>query len=221
MVIPLDAVKSRVAIARQFVQHLTHRYKTDGCRESAAALTYMSLFALVPLLTVLYTIASAIPAFQGLEVQLQGLLFEHLVPDSSSDIQGYLNDFSQQAKTLTGPGIAFLFVTAVLMLRNIEKAFNQIWRARKHRSAISSFLLYWAVLTLGPITIGNWMGVIVGVGGSVGTVLGGRLVDTLGKERASRGLRVSVLVTMASFPLGVYALLAESAARSLWCLGPF
>jgi membrane protein len=140
------------------IAYVASRYGADRCSENAAALTYMSLFALVPLLTVLYTIASAIPAFQGLEVQLQGLLFEHLVPDTSSDIQGYLNDFSQQAKTLTGPGIAFLFVTAVLMLRNIEKAFNLIWRARRNRSALSSFLLYWAVLTLGPVTIGLALG---------------------------------------------------------------
>jgi MFS family permease len=80
---------------------------------------------------------------------------------------------------------------------------------------------YGRVHELEPIIIGNWMAVIVGVGGSVGTVAGGRLVDTLGRERASRGLRVSTLVTMAGFPLGIYALLAESASRSLWCLGPF
>ncbi|NQX87285.1 MAG: MFS transporter [Halioglobus sp.] len=80
---------------------------------------------------------------------------------------------------------------------------------------------YGRIHALSPITIGNWMGVIVGVGGSAGTVLGGRLMDTLGKARASRGLRVTVLVTMCGFPLGVYALLAESTAHSLWCLGPF
>jgi membrane protein len=44
------------------------------------------------------------------------------------------------------------------MLRNIEHAFNMIWRARQHRSAISSFLLYWAVLSLAPITIGLALG---------------------------------------------------------------
>jgi len=80
---------------------------------------------------------------------------------------------------------------------------------------------YGRVHALPPITIGNWMGAIVGIGGSVGTVLGGRLVDTLGKEKASRGLRVSTLVTVAGFPLGIYALLAESAPVSLWSLGPF
>lgn len=134
--------------------YLAGRFTADRCTDNAAALTYMSLFALVPLMTVLYTMASAIPAFQGAEQKMQAILFENLVPQSSSDIEQYLNDFSLQAKNLTGPGIAFLLVTAVLMLRNIEHAFNRIWRARENRSAISSFLLYWAVLTLAPVTIG-------------------------------------------------------------------
>jgi membrane protein len=139
--------------------YLVSRFGADRCSENAAALTYMSLFALVPLLTVLYTVASAVPAFQGVETQMQAFLFEHLMPDSSLEIQEYLDDFSRQAKNLTGPGIVFLLVTSVLMLHNIEKAFNMIWRARKSRSAVSSFVLYWAVLTLAPITIGLALGI--------------------------------------------------------------
>ena len=134
--------------------YLLSRFKNDRCMETAAALTYMSLFALVPLLTVVYTMASAVPAFQGLETQMQDFLFQHLLPETSSEIEQYLNDFSRQAKNLTGAGIVFLVVTAVLMLRNIEKAFNMIWRTRENRSAVSSFLLYWAVLSLAPIMIG-------------------------------------------------------------------
>jgi len=140
------------------VRYLIGRFSADRCSENAAALTYMSLFALVPLLTVLYTMASAVPAFQGAEAQMQAILFKHLVPQSSADIEQYLNDFSQQAKNLTGPGIGFLLVTAILMLRNIEHAFNNIWRARENRSPLSSFLLYWAVLTLAPVTIGLALG---------------------------------------------------------------
>ena len=141
------------------LQYVGSRFSADRCSENAAALTYMSLFALVPLLTVLYTMASAIPTFQGIEEQMQEFLFKHLMPESSSEIESYLNDFSSQAKSLTGPGIVFLVITAVLMLRNIEKAFNLIWRARENRSAVSSFLLYWAVLSLAPVTIGLALGI--------------------------------------------------------------
>ncbi|MFK7830845.1 MAG: YihY family inner membrane protein [Congregibacter sp.] len=143
---------------RHWANYLVSRYYVDRCRDSAAALTYMSLFALVPLLTVLYTMASAIPAFRGLEANIQTLLFENLVPETSAGLADYLSDFSRQAKNLTGFGIAVLVATAVLMLRNIEQAFNLIWRAQGNRGAVSSFVLYWAVLSLAPITIGLGLG---------------------------------------------------------------
>ncbi|MEM6605405.1 MAG: YihY family inner membrane protein [Pseudomonadota bacterium] len=135
-------------------RYLLYRFKADRCRDTAAALTYVSLFALVPLLTVLYTMASAVPAFQGMEANIQDLLFENLVPESSAGLEQYLNDYSRQARQLSGFGVAFLFATAILMLSNIEQAFNRIWRTRKNRGAISSVLLYWAVLSLAPLTIG-------------------------------------------------------------------
>lgn len=136
------------------LSYLVFRFRKDRCSEHAAALTYMSLFALVPLLTLLFTMASMMPASEGLEQSIQDLLFTHLMPETGNEIQTYLSDFATQARRLTGPGIAFLLVTAVLMLRNIENAFNTIWRAPKNRSPISSFLLYWAMLSLAPLTIG-------------------------------------------------------------------
>lgn len=136
------------------LDYVLHRYRADRCQDTAAALTYMSLFALVPLLTVLYTMASAIPAFKGLEGNIQNLLFDYLMPEASREMQDYLDDFSRQAKNLTGFGVAFLGGTAILMLRNIEKSFNRIWRTPENRSPVSSFLLYWAVLSLAPLTIG-------------------------------------------------------------------
>lgn len=154
----MESIKTKAKEFRRRILYLISRFSADRCMENAAALTYMSLFALVPLLTVLYTMASAVPAFQGLEGKLQLFLFENLMPEASTEIQSYLNDFSRQAKNLTGPGIIFLVITAVLMLRNIENAFNQIWRARKSRSPVSSFLLYWAVLSLAPLSIGLAIG---------------------------------------------------------------
>lgn len=152
----LDSINTRELWRR--LRYVFSRFNDDRCSENAAALTYMSLFALVPLLTVLYTMASAVPAFQGLELEMQAFLFENLMPDTNSEIRQYLDDFSRQAKNLTGPGIVFLVITAVLMLRNIEKALNLIWRASENRSAVSSFMLYWAVLSLGPVTIGLALG---------------------------------------------------------------
>jgi len=155
----MEVMSTQLRILWRRCRYLFSRFRADRCSENAAALTYMSLFALVPLMTVLYTMASAVPAFQGVEVKIEAFMFENLVPETSSDIQEYLGDFSRQAKNLTGFGIAFLVITAVIMLRNIEKAFNQIWRTRENRSAVSSFLLYWAVLSLAPVTVGLALGI--------------------------------------------------------------
>ena len=66
-------------------------------------------------------------------------------------LQQYLSEFSAKASRLTGPGAAFLVVVALLMMANIERALNAIWEVRAKRGFASRFLIYWAVLSLGPI----------------------------------------------------------------------
>jgi membrane protein len=143
----------------RLLQHVQRRFKADDCSRSAAALTYMSLFAVVPLMTVVFAMLSAVPAFGGTATQLQNFVFSHFMPASGQEIEGYLLSFSVQARKLTGIGVAFLMVTALTMLTNIEKVFNAIWRTRGHRSGLSSFLRYWAILSLGPLCIGLALGI--------------------------------------------------------------
>jgi len=47
-----------------------------------------------------------------------------------------------------------LAVTAFLMMFTIERAFNSIWRVPQARPAVRRFLIYWAVLTFGPVLMG-------------------------------------------------------------------
>jgi membrane protein len=149
-----EKLKNAGAVAWGFVKHLAHRYLTDGCRESAAALTYMSLFALVPLLTLVYSVFSMVPAFQGLGDQVQSLIFKNFIPQSGLEVQQYLMDFSQQARKLSVVGALILVVTAYLMLTNIEKTFNRIWGTVGNRKGLSGFLLYWGILSFGPLLVG-------------------------------------------------------------------
>lgn len=141
-------------LVKRFCIHLWRDFWANGCQKSAAALTYMTLFAIVPSMTVMYAMFSLIPAFNGIGDQLQTLIFSHFVPESGHELQTYLADFSSQARSLTGFGVGILVVTAYLMLTNIEKTFNSIWGVQKSRKGLSSFLLYWAVLSLGPLLLG-------------------------------------------------------------------
>ncbi|MBQ0718901.1 MAG: YihY family inner membrane protein [Gammaproteobacteria bacterium] len=137
-----------------FLLYLKERYKRDGCQESAAALTYMTLFAVVPLMTMMYSMFAVIPAFQGFGDQVEQLIFENLVPSSGIEVQTYLREFSSQARELSVVGGFILIVTSYLMLSNIEKTFNRIWQTAGGRQGLSSFLLYWGVLSFGPLLIG-------------------------------------------------------------------
>lgn len=140
-----------------FFKNLAFEFLDKGCQKSAAALTYMTLFALVPLMTVTFSMFSVIPAFDGVAEQLQTLIFTHFIPETGSEVQRYLGDFSAQARRLTGAGVGILVVTAYLMLTNIEKTFNAIWGVQQARRGLASFLLYWAVLSIGPLLLGAGM----------------------------------------------------------------
>lgn len=147
-------LNERLEMAGMFFRHLGRRFANDGCRQSAAALTYMSLFAVVPLMTLMYSMFSLIPAFQGLGEQVQQLIFSNFVPQSGAEIQEYLNEFSSQARTLSAAGAIILVITSYLMLTNIEHTFNNIWGTAGARRGLSSFLLYWGILSLGPLLLG-------------------------------------------------------------------
>lgn len=137
-----------------FCRNLGREFVDKGCQKNAAALTYMTLFALVPMMTVIYSMFSVIPAFNGVADQLNDLVFNNFVPETGDQIKGYLADFSTQARNLTGAGVLMLVITAYLMLTNIEKTFNSIWGVKQARKGLSSFLLYWAVLSIGPLMLG-------------------------------------------------------------------
>jgi len=129
------------------------RYIRHGHKTYAGSLTYTTLFALVPLLTVLYSALSIVPALQDRSTDIQQMLIGNLAPSSGDAIMGYLYQFSLQAKQLTAVGVVFLVITAFMMLRTIEMTFNQIWQLDKNRKGLASFLLYWAILSLGPFML--------------------------------------------------------------------
>ncbi len=133
---------------------VVRRFLHDDCRSNAAQLTYTTLFAIVPMLTVLFAVLSGIPAMQSLSQEITNTIFSNFLPDTGMKVQTYLNDFARQAGNLTAIGVLMLFVTSLLMLMNIERAFNQVWKVRQPRQNVLSFLRYWAVLSLGPLLLG-------------------------------------------------------------------
>ena len=83
------------------LRYLLGRIVTDRLNASAAALTFVSLFALVPLLTATLSIASALPAAGDIEGKLSEFLLQFLLPESSTQVVQYLSTFIEHARSLT------------------------------------------------------------------------------------------------------------------------
>lgn len=138
---------------RWYARQIVSQFLENDCASKAAALTYTTLFAVVPLMTVLFTMFSIMPEFEGLQDRVQEFLFNNFVPDSSAAVQEKLIEFSERARRLTAAGFIFLFVTAFLLLVTIEQTFNKIWQVSAPRRGLQRILVYWAVLSLGPAMI--------------------------------------------------------------------
>lgn len=138
----------------RFIELLHQGFLRHGGLQSAAALTYTTLLALVPLMTVALAVFSAFPIAERVNQQVQDFLFANFVPTSGEVLQRYLQAFSDKASRLTGAGFFFLILIALALMASIDRALNAIWEVRRRRRGLSIFVVYWAVLSLGPLLIG-------------------------------------------------------------------
>ncbi len=139
---------------RGFLTLVASRFLRHEAPQNAAALTFTSLLSLVPLMTVTLAIFSAFPVADRVYEIVQEFVFANFVPTSSELLQQHLSEFIAKASRLTGPGAASLLVVALMMMYNIDVALNAIWEVKAKRSFAGKFLIYWAVISLGPVLIG-------------------------------------------------------------------
>jgi len=150
----LGEVAAALVDAGQFCYYAGRKFYFDNYFNTAAAMTYTSLLALVPLMTIVFAIFSAFPAFSRLRSQVQDLLFDNLVPQVGAAVREYLDRFMENAGQSTAFGVIGLAISAVLLLSTIEGAFSSIWRISEPRPRIIRFLAFWAILTLAPLLFG-------------------------------------------------------------------
>ena len=148
------ALIEKLKYLQRVIALTVRNFFADDCLGNAASLTYTTLFAIVPLLTVLYSILALFPSFQGVGEHIQEFIFSNFVPHASEVVSDWLTSFSRQARNLTLIGVGFLFVTALLMLRTVDHAINAIFHTVDSRRPVISLLLYWVILTLGPFLLG-------------------------------------------------------------------
>jgi len=162
---------------------LRERFSEDRLGLTASSLTFTTIIALVPFITVALAIFTAFPMFAKFQDVLQKWLIESLVPDNiARQVLGYLNQFAGKASKLGVVGLAVLLATALALIFTIDRTLNSIWRVRTPRSFGQRVLIYWSAVTLGPLLLGVSLsltsvalgaskGVVGGLPGGVGLLL--------------------------------------------------
>ena len=134
---------------------LRQRFREDRLGVTAGSLTFTTLIALVPLVTVMLAVFTAFPVFAGFEDALQTFFLQNLVPDGiARPVLRGLTEFAAKARGMGTLGLVLLVVTALAMVLTIDRTLNAIWRVRQSRSLGRRVLVYWAALTLGPVVLG-------------------------------------------------------------------
>ena len=137
-----------------FAQFLWQRFDEVRVPQVSASLTFTTLLALVPMLTVTLVVVSAFPMFAEFSESVVRFIHTMIVPQGADTILSYLATFKTQASNLTAIGIIFLGITSLLLVQTIDQTFNRIWQVKTQRPFWLQFLLYWALLTFGPLAFG-------------------------------------------------------------------
>ena len=132
---------------------LRHFYMLRGM-QTASSLAYTTLLSIVPLVAVMFGLFGEISILQDVSHSIQDFIFASFVPQLGWTVQGYIMEFSNKASQLTISGSIVLVVIAIMLMATIDNAFNRIWFVRNKRNPVARLLVYWAILTMGPLLIG-------------------------------------------------------------------
>lgn len=184
--ISLDTLSGRTAWhkARRlavFLWMVGKGFADNRCPMRAAALTYTTLLALVPLLVVALSVsknllrestAEIVPRLLDRAVAVAVPQLEHLpLPDDVAGppapgqsvlsakarhevverIQSMIDEID--AGKLGAIGGFFLVVVALRLMATIESTFNDIWGVMQGRSLWRKVVYYWTAITLGPLLL--------------------------------------------------------------------
>ncbi len=137
-----------------FIRYVYQQFFVRRCLQSAASLAYTTLLSLVPLIAVMFSFFGKLPVFKDISEIIQAFVFSNFVPSFGETVRDYLINFSIKASQLTTTGSIVLVIIALMLMSTINSALDNIWQINRRRHIVARFLVYWAILSLGPVLIG-------------------------------------------------------------------
>ncbi len=126
-------------------------FNEDKCLTKATALTFYTLFSIVPVLALGFAISKGFGLEQDLQVQLTISYPEYR--DILAQAFVYAGSMLASAKggVIAGVGIILLLWSVLKLLVNIEDSFNEIWEVKKGRSVVRKVTDYLTVMLISPL----------------------------------------------------------------------
>jgi membrane protein len=144
-----------LAETRDLFRFAWRRLSAERLPQVAGSLTFTTVLALVPLLTIAFALFTTFPIFSNFRAALDAYFVQTVIPKGiANTIASNLANFASKATRLSAVGAVALVITSAAMLGMIERAFNQIWNVRRPRPLGQRLMVYWALVTVGPLTIG-------------------------------------------------------------------
>lgn len=128
-------------------------FKEDNCLTYATALTFYTLFSIVPILALVFAIAQGF----GYEKTLQEQILKNYsqYADILTNAFVYANSMLSTTKggVIAGFGIVLLLWSVMQLLVNIETSFNDIWEITRGRSWVRKVTDYLTIMMVGPVLL--------------------------------------------------------------------
>ncbi len=150
----INIIKESLVKTFYFTRFFLRHYFMLRGMQTASSLAYTTLLSIVPLVAVMFGLFGSISVLQDFSESIQDFIFSSFVPEFGWTLQSYISGFSDKASQLTISGSAVLVLIAIMLMATIDNAFNRIWLIKNKRNPIARLLVYWGVLTMGPLLIG-------------------------------------------------------------------
>lgn len=143
---------------RNFFRKLTDEFAE--IRFAAASLSYSTLFAIIPFLVVILAVFQSVGGLEKLYPDVEGLLMYYLKEATGNTVTQYLKTSVTkiQSKTLGYTGVIFLLFTTIGLFRNIDTAFQRLWKIKPHKPFIKRMWLHSIVLVSLPLLLAGFIG---------------------------------------------------------------
>lgn len=126
-------------------------FNEDDCLTKATALTYYTLFSIVPILALVFAIAKGFNFEKGLQESIVNGYPQY--KDLLASAFTYADKMLQNTHggVIAGVGVILLFWSVMKLLMSIENNFNQIWEIKRGRTWIRKVTDYLAIMIVSPI----------------------------------------------------------------------